>query len=294
MRHTKVTVSRKQHSLACIRLVSMQVSIMLRLLSHHRRLLISFTFPVNCRQVNGCDCGVFLCRFAYGMYQLRDREFTCAEAGLEEGGGPFRELITRSEAFKFDLDDFARFRTDVKTLIDRLTALFDQHMQVNSLFEEKAMQRGRSLASEEDFSYEFDPDYSVGSDTSPSHTGTDYNESVKWTIGDPEAWAACDSDIAFAKCLTRQSTASYLERAVAGLSQKMEAGLRPYLWTKTACNYFGYIPNEAPEVDRTNHPDQWMPEYQHQPQAVKLTRASKEDLPCVKRGFAMRKKRSCQ
>jgi hypothetical protein len=74
------------------------------------------------------------------MYQLRDREFTRAEAGLEDGGTPFRELITQSEAFQFDLDDIERFRTDVKTLIDRLTALYVQ-VESTPAVEEEGMEK---------------------------------------------------------------------------------------------------------------------------------------------------------
>ena len=74
------------------------------------------------------------------MHQLRDREFTRAEAGLEDGGTPFRELIAQSEAFKFDLDDIERFRTDVKTLIDRLAALCVQ-VESTPAKEEDAMEK---------------------------------------------------------------------------------------------------------------------------------------------------------
>jgi Ulp1 family protease len=36
-------------------------------------------------QQNSCDCGVFVCRYALGMFKLRFLKFTKDEAGIKNG-----------------------------------------------------------------------------------------------------------------------------------------------------------------------------------------------------------------
>jgi hypothetical protein len=63
------------------------------------------------------------------MYQLRDRKFSYAEAGLnpadmEAGKRPFGGLITDSPEFEFDMEDIARIREEIRTLIERLSPCY--------------------------------------------------------------------------------------------------------------------------------------------------------------------------
>jgi len=72
-------------------------------------------------QNNTWDCGVFVCRYAYAIYQLRDRSFTYSDLN---GGTPFFDLITSGSEFDFNMDDIVRFREEFKTLLERLSELF--------------------------------------------------------------------------------------------------------------------------------------------------------------------------
>lgn len=67
-------------------------------------------------QTNSCDCGVFVCRYAYGLYLLRNQTFT-----FEDQNDNFRKAITDNPAFQFDMDDIARIRGEMRTLIGKLT-----------------------------------------------------------------------------------------------------------------------------------------------------------------------------
>ena len=83
-------------------------------------------------QTNSVDCGVFLCRFAYALYQLRFHIFTYVDAGLDRTSKdksksknkPFYRVITKGAEFDFNKNDMPRIREEFKTLIERLSALF--------------------------------------------------------------------------------------------------------------------------------------------------------------------------
>ena len=66
-------------------------------------------------QLNGCDCGVFICRYAYALFVMRHEKFTWEDVS---------KLITRGSAFKFGMADIARIRKEVLTLIDRLSMTY--------------------------------------------------------------------------------------------------------------------------------------------------------------------------
>ena len=80
-------------------------------------------------QTNGCDCGVFVCRYAYAMYLMRNETFTYESAGMAPGDisrrkMAFRSQITESAAFDFDMSDIATIRDHVAELIKRLHVLY--------------------------------------------------------------------------------------------------------------------------------------------------------------------------
>mmetsp|Transcript_2711 Transcript_2711/g.5860 ORF Transcript_2711/g.5860 Transcript_2711/m.5860 type:complete len:1453 (-) Transcript_2711:112-4470(-) len=93
------------------------------------------------RQRNGCDCGVFVCRYAYGVYKLADLSLTRA-AVMSDDGVPFRDLIHRDQGlFDFDSDTIKKMRADFMTLLGRLSGKYDEYLgSKESLKQEKKKQ----------------------------------------------------------------------------------------------------------------------------------------------------------
>jgi Ulp1 family protease len=73
-------------------------------------------------QDNGCDCGVFVCRYAYNLYMMRHKQFTWAS--YENEMPSFASLITRGPAIQFDMYDIGRIRDEISALIDKLLKLY--------------------------------------------------------------------------------------------------------------------------------------------------------------------------
>ena len=108
------------------------------------------------RQNNGSDCGVFVCRYAFAMFQLRHKEFSRRDAGLEPLDGDqlrsrrqrgtrtkaFANLITNGNEFDFDVEDIQRIRRDFKTLIKKLHPLY-QEVKDNKMKAEKQEKKAR-------------------------------------------------------------------------------------------------------------------------------------------------------
>eukprot|EP01082_Thalassiosira_pseudonana_P009089 g8088.t1.2.5e17418a g8088 g8088.t1 contig27:163628-167782(+) len=88
-------------------------------------------------QENGCDCGVFVCRYAYGLYLMRRQLFT-----PEDINDNFKGMITNGSAFAFDMKDIARIRGEFTTLIDRLSP---KYLAIKDA-EEKAAKRAKKKA----------------------------------------------------------------------------------------------------------------------------------------------------
>ncbi len=72
-------------------------------------------------QDNGCDCGVFVCRYAYGLFVMRHLDFTFG--GMNEHP-PFKMLITEGPAFQFDQSVIPRIRNEITSLIDNLSKIY--------------------------------------------------------------------------------------------------------------------------------------------------------------------------
>jgi len=72
-------------------------------------------------QENGCDCGVFVCRYAYNLYMMRHLKFTWVDICEKP---VLKSLITKGPAFQFDMSDIARIREEIGTLIDNLSKLY--------------------------------------------------------------------------------------------------------------------------------------------------------------------------
>ncbi len=87
---------------------------------HSSLLSISSLIPVPC-QNNGYDCGVYVCRYAYGLFVMKHLLFTWRDYTKDH---PFNTLITRSNAFKVSKSDIKRIRGEMSTLIDNISELY--------------------------------------------------------------------------------------------------------------------------------------------------------------------------
>jgi hypothetical protein len=84
-------------------------------------------------QRNGYDCGLFVCRYIYALYNLSDQPYTYRSAGVSNptgiGDQNVWSTIERNELFRFSQDDVARLRDDFKLLIRNLSKLFVESKQ---------------------------------------------------------------------------------------------------------------------------------------------------------------------
>ena len=105
-------------------------------------------------QNNTYDCGVFVCRYAHAVYELRHRNFTYADAGMyctDDDDGrrgttskAFKELISDSAEFDFNMDDIARFREEFKTLIEKLSTIYLKMKNADKLLEQEQKRQLRN------------------------------------------------------------------------------------------------------------------------------------------------------
>lgn len=61
-----------------------------------------------------------MCRYAFALYRLRDRAFS----RTDNHDGKFRDLITLSNEFNFDMTDISRLRQEMKKLIESLSGMY--------------------------------------------------------------------------------------------------------------------------------------------------------------------------
>ena len=66
------------------------------------------------------------------MYSMRDRDITFG------GRSGFKRAITDSEAFRFGRDDIVRIRTQLGTLIDRLSIIYKRWKDANGIVDDEA------------------------------------------------------------------------------------------------------------------------------------------------------------
>eukprot|EP00586_Coscinodiscus_wailesii_P008142 CAMPEP_0172521924 /NCGR_PEP_ID=MMETSP1066-20121228/292848_1 /TAXON_ID=671091 /ORGANISM="Coscinodiscus wailesii, Strain CCMP2513" /LENGTH=710 /DNA_ID=CAMNT_0013304887 /DNA_START=982 /DNA_END=3114 /DNA_ORIENTATION=- len=72
-------------------------------------------------QDNSWDCGVFVCRYAFALYQQRHVPITYEDVESEI---LFQKTITDSQGFKFNMKDIIRLRKEMRILIDNLSELY--------------------------------------------------------------------------------------------------------------------------------------------------------------------------
>ena len=67
---------------------------------------------------NTCDCGVYVCRYTYNMYLMRNRSFTNSDIDSSF------QLINKSAEFKFIDDDIYQIRLVLKKLVQTMSLLY--------------------------------------------------------------------------------------------------------------------------------------------------------------------------
>ncbi len=92
-------------------------------------------------QDNGCDCGVFVCRYAYSLFQMRN---DCLFSQFDMSDD-CKDLFGDSGLFEFGMNDIARIREEMKALIGNLSKVYGQMKKL-----EKAKKKGKSTSDEAD------------------------------------------------------------------------------------------------------------------------------------------------
>jgi len=80
-------------------------------------------------QDNGWDCGVFVCRYAFGILCLREKKFALKayrdHTVKKKHMKALLEIeITKSDEFNFNMDDISRLRKEFADLIDKLSDMY--------------------------------------------------------------------------------------------------------------------------------------------------------------------------
>jgi hypothetical protein len=92
-------------------------------------------------QENGCDCGVFVCRYAYNLYIMRDQVFSYF--GLKKS---FKDLVTTGPAFQFGMREIARVRVEMKALIKSITVLYSEFKKEEKARKAEAKRRANEAS----------------------------------------------------------------------------------------------------------------------------------------------------
>ena len=71
-------------------------------------------------QDNGCDCGVFVCRYAYNLFQMRNK-YIFSQYDLFTR---CKKLFKECRLFEFGMEDIARIREEMKSLINNLSTSY--------------------------------------------------------------------------------------------------------------------------------------------------------------------------
>jgi hypothetical protein len=116
------------------------------------------------------------------MYQLRHRKFTYAEAGVGRADRkadkrPFEGLITDSPEFGFDMEDIARIRQDIRTLIERLSKMYSYWKKKKDLAEKEARLEEKARLSQARKS-----DANLSKDSSESVAANEQKENFKNSV----------------------------------------------------------------------------------------------------------------
>lgn len=93
----------------------MLLSAPLRSFIFYRSRLFVLSVPY---QDNSWDCGVFVCRYAFAVLQLRERDFNREDPWFQTN------LIDSCEEFEFGMPDIKRLREEIMMLVENLSELY--------------------------------------------------------------------------------------------------------------------------------------------------------------------------
>jgi hypothetical protein len=85
---------------------------------------ITFLFPSVPFSTVSINGGMYVCRYAYAIYLMRNRRLTYRTAGVEDPPPFFRHLITNSPEFNFGPEDIKNMGQEMKTLVGRLSNMY--------------------------------------------------------------------------------------------------------------------------------------------------------------------------
>ncbi len=74
------------------------------------------------QQRNGFDCGLYVCMYAYAVYQIRHRPITYSDLYLNKT--PCSEAITEVSYFQFTSEEITGLRQQIAQLIDYLVIVY--------------------------------------------------------------------------------------------------------------------------------------------------------------------------
>jgi hypothetical protein len=96
-------------------------------------------------QDNGCDCGVFVCRYAYNLFQMRSKCFS--QFDMSDNCS---DLFEESGLFDFDMQDIARIREEMESLIRNLSKVYLRTKKLEKAKKKNKLQNDGSKSSEKD------------------------------------------------------------------------------------------------------------------------------------------------
>jgi hypothetical protein len=74
------------------------------------------------QQTNGCDCGVFVCHYAFALYQQRYRNITHKD--VRNHRSALRDSVTNSPYMQFDMTYISDLRKEIGNLVDNLSSIY--------------------------------------------------------------------------------------------------------------------------------------------------------------------------
>jgi hypothetical protein len=117
-------------------------------------------------QDNGCDCGVFVCRYAYNLYMMRHLQYTWDDYNESP---QFSTLITNGPAFQFCMSDIDRIRREISTLISKLSELYLPMLQK----QEEAAKEAKRRAKQKESSNNVNGDADMSTNKDEGHVDED-------------------------------------------------------------------------------------------------------------------------
>jgi Ulp1 family protease len=102
--------------------------------SSRTRGALAMVCPAIAQQENGFDCGLYCCRFAYGLLKVVQHGSPFIYKDMYMERSPLYSRITCNSMFSFTPDHVYKFRTQLRQLIVRLSRIW-QYKKTNPFVE---------------------------------------------------------------------------------------------------------------------------------------------------------------